>query len=192
MHPTAVDEERDEVAIVHRAEDLGVHADHHEDERAGDTRQDHGADRQRTREEEDPPGLRDDLDRARGDLGVGPQTQQEEQTDRDDDHHHDLAGVDRSHEPPGDGQRTGDEAEEQTGHPDGLVVQELLDDRRQDGDGDEDADQEGDQPDPLDLPQRCGGAARTALHHFLECVGTGVDVVDQPLVDPQDERDGAA
>ncbi len=73
----------------------------------------------------------------------------------------------------------------------GLVFEQAFEHRRQRRDRREDADEQCDQPDPLDVAKRLPEPGDVAGQQLFEATCTGPDVADQPVVDPQDERNGS-
>ena len=186
-------EQREEVAVVHRAEDLGVHPEHHEDERAGDAGQDHGADRHRAGEEEHPPRL-----------ASPPRRRRRRRRCR-------IAGraagtswrrcrASRASEMPSTRSsiRRATQIDPMISPRNSAAMRtgcsssSRLEDRRQREDRREDAGEEGDQPDPLDALERLGEPGDVAGEQLLEAVCALADVADQPVVDAEDEGDGSA
>ena len=102
-----------------------------------------------------------------------------------------MAGAGRAHEPPGDDDRAGHEAEEQRGHDLGFVVQEVAQDARERQDGEQDAHRERDDEGPLDGTHPATEAGDVGTQQEAQPLGPGTDRGDEPFVDAEHERDRA-
>ena len=93
---------------------------------------------------------------------------------------------------PGDHGGADDQSEEEPGHLDRALVQQVADHRREHDDGGEDADTEWDEKRPFHRLQLLDRPFAVRSDQPPERGRSLADRVDQPLVDPDDQGDGAA
>ena len=110
-----------EGSVVDGADHGGVHADHQQDERPGDAGQDHGADREGAGAEE--------CQRRRIGHRSRLETEEGEDGDRHCGHQQHVNGGGVTEKTPGNGRGGDHQAEEQSGHLLGVVVQLRFDHR---------------------------------------------------------------